>query len=48
MVTPVDLLPASAATLQTLAERASAEVNVVTPRYRARGGHPVLLRASVL
>ena len=47
-VTPVDVRPASAATLHALRAAMQAAVLAATPQYRAHGGHPVLLRAEAL
>jgi len=48
-VTPVDLLPPQPATLAALwAALRDETVAAATPRFRGRGGHPVLLRRRVL
>jgi molybdenum cofactor cytidylyltransferase len=47
-VTPVDLLPASATTLSSLHGALRAPYDAVTPSYRGRGGHPVLVRRSLV
>lgn len=49
IVTPVDLLPARRATIASLLAAFESEaVRVATPRHRGRGGHPVVVRASLL
>jgi len=47
VITPVDTWPAQAATVRALlrAIAIGAGVEAVTPRYRGRGGHPVVVRA---
>jgi CTP:molybdopterin cytidylyltransferase MocA len=47
-ITPVDALPARAATIARLAAAVGADVEAATPSHGGRGGHPVLLRAGVL
>ena len=49
VVTPVDTLPAQPSTIDALLTSLQSEgVCVATPRYRGRGGHPVVVRASLL
>lgn len=49
LVTPVDLLPPSLATLSLLLDAlASQDCDAVTPSYRGRAGHPIVCRGSVL
>lgn len=48
-VTPVDLLPPRPSTLAALwAALGDETAEAATPRFRGRGGHPVLLRGRVL
>lgn len=48
IVTPVDVLPASVATIHAL-ERAVAEgASAAVPIFHGKGGHPVAVRASAL
>lgn len=50
LITPVDCLPVSATTFDTLLEALSVglEIRAVRPRHAGRGGHPVLIRRSEL
>lgn len=50
VIVPVDMLPAHPTTLAALiaAALASNDVEAVTPRYRGRGGHPVVVRAGLV
>lgn len=50
VVTPVDAVPARAATVAQLLARldASPDVLAVRPTHNSRGGHPVVLRAEAL
>ena len=48
LITPVDALPASRATLDRLVKALGPEVDAVTPTYRGERGHPVLVRRAVL
>lgn len=50
VVTPVDMLPASAATIARLVAvlRASAALDAATPTYGGRGGHPAVVRHRAL
>lgn len=50
VVTPVDLLPASVATIEQLllAVETSHDVLAASPTLRGQGGHPVVARPSVL
>lgn len=48
LVTPVDLVPARSTTVDALLAAAGPGVDAVRPRYKGRGGHPVLVRAEVL
>jgi hypothetical protein len=49
VVTPVDMLPVAPSTIGALLAAAAEQgVDVATPRYRGRGGHPVVLRAPLV
>jgi nicotine blue oxidoreductase len=48
VVTPVDALPARAATIRLLVEMVLAGAEAATPQHGGRGGHPVVVRARVL
>jgi CTP:molybdopterin cytidylyltransferase MocA len=48
LVTPVDVLPASDGTLRGMLGVLTADVLAVTPICEGKGGHPVLVRRSVL
>lgn len=48
VITPVDMLPARAATLRALSTSLSEDLLAVTPRYRGQGGHPVFARRALL
>jgi CTP:molybdopterin cytidylyltransferase MocA len=48
LITPVDVLPCSAATYRALHAALAPEVCAATPRFSGRGGHPVLVRAELL
>lgn len=48
LVTPVDVLPASVATIAALGRALDGPVVAATPEYAGKGGHPVLVRSSVL
>ena len=48
LVTPVDLLPAEAPTIATLTRAIDAGALAASPVFEGHGGHPALLRASVL
>lgn len=49
VVSPIDMLPVRLSTLEALLSAVTApEVHVATPRYRARGGHPIVVRESLL
>ncbi|HSQ63279.1 MAG TPA: NTP transferase domain-containing protein [Polyangiaceae bacterium] len=48
LVTPVDALPARSETIARLFAAIGEGVDAVTPVVGGKGGHPVLLRASVL
>lgn len=49
VISTVDALPVRCSTLQQLISAASAEnVQVATPCYRDRGGHPVVVRETLL
>lgn len=49
VVAPVDTLPSRRTTLDALLRAAALpNVNVATPRYQGRGGHPVVARESLL
>jgi CTP:molybdopterin cytidylyltransferase MocA len=48
LVTPVDTLPCSVATYRALDAAMDDHTLAATPRFAARGGHPVMLRASLL
>jgi CTP:molybdopterin cytidylyltransferase MocA len=49
VVSPIDTLPVRLSTLQALLGAVTAlEVHVATPRYQARGGHPIVARESLL
>lgn len=49
VVSPVDALPAQSSTLRALIAAAlEEEVEVATPSYRGRGGHPVVARETLL
>ncbi len=49
VVVPVDTLPVSLATLSALLRAlTSPEVQVATPRYQGRGGHPIVARETAL
>jgi molybdenum cofactor cytidylyltransferase len=46
-ITPVDLLPPLAGTLQALLRALTHDYDAVTPQYGAHGGHPVLARRAI-
>ena len=48
LITPVDMLPPSPTTLQRLTGALVPPLLAVTPTYRGRGGHPVVMRAEVI
>ncbi len=48
IITPVDALPVRAETLAALLSAVVAGAEAATPRYRERGGHPVVIRARAL
>lgn len=48
IVTPVDMLPASAETHRALLASLEGSTLAVTPLYAGKGGHPVILRRQVL
>jgi CTP:molybdopterin cytidylyltransferase MocA len=48
VVTPVDLLPPAASTLEALLRAIDDDVLAATPTYRGRGGHPVVVRRALL
>jgi CTP:molybdopterin cytidylyltransferase MocA len=48
VVTPVDLIPPCLATLRRLVDALAAPYLAVTPMCHGRGGHPVVVRTSVL
>lgn len=48
IVTPVDMLPASLATLDTLLAALVRPLLAVTPTHRGRGGHPIVIGAELL
>lgn len=48
IVTPVDLVPPRHDTLRALIAALGEGVDAVTPEHEGRGGHPVVMRASVL
>jgi molybdenum cofactor cytidylyltransferase len=49
VVSPIDTLPVRLATLDALLRAVTApQVHIATPRYHARGGHPVVARESLL
>lgn len=48
IVTPVDLLPPSLETLRILQAALVPPLLAVTPTYRARGGHPIVIRPEVV
>lgn len=48
VVTPVDVLPATVATLEALARVVRGGASAAIPTVGAKGGHPVVVRASVL
>jgi CTP:molybdopterin cytidylyltransferase MocA len=48
LVTPVDALPARVETISRLVGALGSGVDAVSPVMGARGGHPVIVRASVL
>lgn len=48
VVTPVDAWPVRTSTIACLAAALAAGADAATPRFGDRGGHPVVLRASVL
>ena len=48
IVTPVDLVPPRRETLRALLEALTEGVDAVTPEHAGRGGHPVVIRGSVL
>jgi molybdenum cofactor cytidylyltransferase len=48
LITPVDVMPASEATLKALCSALEPGRLAATPAYRGRGGHPVLVRMELL
>lgn len=48
LVTPVDTLPASCATITSLRGRICDSIDAVSPRFEGRGGHPLIVRSRVL
>jgi len=49
VVSPIDTLPVRLSTLEALLMAVAApEVHAATPRYQARGGHPIIARESLL
>ncbi len=48
LITPVDALPASEVTLRRMVCALEVGVLAVTPTYKGKRGHPVLVRRSVL
>jgi molybdenum cofactor cytidylyltransferase len=48
LITPVDTLPASVATIEALCARVAAGAQAATPVHGGRGGHPVVVRRAVL
>ena len=48
LVTPVDALPASVATIRRLAQALGPGIDAVSPVMNGVGGHPVIVRARVL
>jgi CTP:molybdopterin cytidylyltransferase MocA len=48
IVTPVDMLPAEASTYRALLACLGRDTLAVTPLYRGRGGHPVIVRRALL
>lgn len=48
IVTPVDVLPASVATIRALARAIAGGAAAAVPTLGGKGGHPVAVRASVL
>jgi CTP:molybdopterin cytidylyltransferase MocA len=48
IVTPVDMLPAEAETHRALLAHLEGSTLAVTPLHEGRGGHPVMVRRSVL
>lgn len=48
IVTPVDVLPASVATIRALDRAIGAGAAAAVPTVGGKGGHPVVVRASVL
>jgi molybdenum cofactor cytidylyltransferase len=48
LITPVDLLPARVDTLRMLVSALEPHGLAITPRHGGRGGHPVLVRGSLL
>lgn len=48
LITPVDLLPAAAATHRALLAALDDATLAVTPTYDGRGGHPVIVRRALL
>lgn len=48
LITPVDALPAKAATIAALFAAVDGGARAATPRHAARGGHPIVCRRDVL
>ncbi len=48
IVTPVDAMPASAATLAALLAAVEAGADAAVPTFEGRGGHPIVARTTVL
>lgn len=48
LITPVDALPVAVETIALLRSRLATGVDAVSPQHGGAGGHPVLVRASVL
>lgn len=48
LITPVDVLPCSAATFRALHAALAPQLCAATPSFAGRGGHPVLVRAELL
>jgi CTP:molybdopterin cytidylyltransferase MocA len=48
LITPVDSLPARADTIAHLFEALTDDVDAVSPVWQGHGGHPLIVRASVL
>lgn len=48
VITPVDMLPVSPATLASLIAAITPEIHAATPTHHGRGGHPVVIRSHLL